>query len=84
LRGIARSSENLEKVRPRKLLWLYIPNFLNHGAMESIDKIANSKNFATGEVDGWYWEHTENCAGFKVSDDCEWRYEEMSLISYTP
>ena len=39
-----------------------------------------------GEEEGGepFWEQSENCAGFIVGDDCEWRYEEMELISFTP
>ena len=31
-----------------------------------------------------YWTQTDECAGFEVSSDCPWRYEEMDLVTYTP
>ena len=52
--------------------------------METIERIPNPMNQTTGKAEGWYWEQTDSCAGLTVSNDCPWRYEEMSLISYTP
>jgi len=52
--------------------------------MESIDSIPNPRNYKTGKSVGNYWEATDACSGFYVSEACPWRYEEMSLISYTP
>ena len=31
-----------------------------------------------------YWKQNDACAGPIVSDDCIWRYEEMSLVTFTP
>jgi len=31
-----------------------------------------------------YWKQDEKCAGRTVSDDCNWRWEEMSLVTFTP
>ena len=47
--------------------------------MESIAHIKNPIG-----TDGYYWTETKECGGFIVGDDCQWRFEEMSLISYTP
>lgn len=30
------------------------------------------------------WEETSECAGFKVPENCPWRYEEMELVTFTP
>jgi hypothetical protein len=47
--------------------------------MNSIEKIPN-KNFSD-----YFWKEDEYCSGFTVSDtDCNLRYNEMQLISYTP
>jgi hypothetical protein len=51
--------------------------------MNSIKSIPHRKG-DTGESSGNYWEETEKCAGFKVSNDCPWRFQEMTLVSYTP
>ena len=31
-----------------------------------------------------YWTQTDSCAGFDVSEECEWRIEEMQLVTFTP
>jgi len=47
--------------------------------MESIMEIKpkNGTEFVT-------WHPTSMCAGFNVSAECPWRFEEMELVSYTP
>ena len=47
--------------------------------MSTIKSIPNQKGLG-----GSYWTQTDECAGFKVGNDCPWRYEEMELIAYTP
>ena len=32
----------------------------------------------------YFWEQNALCSGFYVSDDCPWRFEEMSLITFKP
>lgn len=31
-----------------------------------------------------FWRQTDACAGPIVSDDCQWRYEEMAMVTFTP
>lgn len=31
-----------------------------------------------------FWNQTDSCAGFEVSDNCPYRYEEMELVTFTP
>jgi len=31
-----------------------------------------------------FWSQNSECAGPVVSDDCNWRYEEMALVTFTP
>jgi hypothetical protein len=81
LRGIVKSSENQDEFRQKELLWMYLPNWANGGAIETIPSI---EKYEEDIEKGLYWEQTKECAGFIVSDDCPWRYEEMSLIGYTP
>jgi len=86
LRGLVSSAmddSDGERVYKKKLLWVYAPDFERNGAIEEIKTIPN-------RIDGFeyptpnYWEQEENCSGFKVGDNCEWRFEEMEIISYTP
>ncbi len=52
--------------------------------MESIPSVQNPSLEGEDDPQGTYWAQTKECAGFVVSEDCPWRYEEMSLIGYTP
>ena len=79
LRGVVRAAENQEQTKLKEVLWIYVPDFRREGTLNSIKSVPNR----AGEA-GNYWEETEPCAGFVVSDSCPWRYEEMSLVSYTP
>lgn len=85
---MARSAENQDEFRQRELLWMYLPNWDNQGAIETIPHVNQPLIALTDDPgdkkEGFYWEQTEECAGFVVGDQCQWRYEEMSLISYTP
>jgi hypothetical protein len=47
--------------------------------MNTIKSIPNKQGVA-----GNYWTQTDSCAGFTVSAECPWRFEEMQLISFTP
>lgn len=70
-------------MKKKELLWIYIPDYMKNGAMNSIKSIPNKK--INGEEDPVpYWEEAEDCAGFEVSDDCPWRFEEMIIVSFTP
>ena len=31
-----------------------------------------------------FWKQTDSCAGPTVSNDCIWRWEEMTLVTFTP
>ena len=83
---MARSAENSDEQRQRELLWLFLPNWDNQGAVETINSVKQPEVSLTSETTKGehYWEQTKDCAGFVVSEKCQWRYEEMSLISYTP
>ena len=61
----------------KELLWLYVPDFTRHGALTHIKEIPDFD----GKI---IWREDENCAGFNVSDNCLWRFNEMELIQYTP
>ena len=30
------------------------------------------------------WVQDELCSGFKIDQRCQWRYDEMELVSFTP
>ena len=79
LRGLIRSAENVDLIKGKEILWIYIPDFTKLGTLNSITSIPNREG-----SQGTYWEETKSCAGFVVSDDCPWRYQEMGLVSYTP
>ena len=83
LRGITRNAMNNEGVNKKELLWLYCPNFEKRGSLDSIKSIPYRKS-ERAKKEGNFWNESEKCAGFKVSPDCPWRYEEMMLVSYTP
>jgi len=70
---------NKNDVSLKEILWIYIPDFEKEGKITSIKSIPNKLG-----TPGDYWQETSPCAGFTVQDDCPWRYEEMSLISFTP
>lgn len=53
-----------------------MPDWTKKGEMGHIKEIISGD-----EVN---WKETASCAGFNVSDDCPWRYNEMELLSYTP
>ena len=62
---------------------MYLPNWENDGAMESISKVV-VRDDERAYYGDFYWQQTEECAGFEVTDACPHRFEEMTLISYTP
>eukprot|EP00397_Hematodinium_sp_SG-2012_P010282 GEMP01010391.1.p1 GENE.GEMP01010391.1~~GEMP01010391.1.p1 ORF type:complete len:838 (-),score=180.00 GEMP01010391.1:687-3200(-) len=57
------------------LLWLYIPNRLHGGKLESIQVV--DSDFGT-------WEYDKSCGGFVVSDDCQFRHSDLELVGYQP
>ena len=71
-----------------ELLWLYVPDYTRNGRMGEIEHIVWSED---EDMDGsyeregeYFWEQNEGCAGFEVKDECIYRYEEMTLITYAP
>jgi hypothetical protein len=52
--------------------------------MNSIVNVPRYGNTFNEDDDDPFWTQTEKCAGPVVSPDCEWRYEEMSLVTFTP
>jgi len=45
----------------KEVLWIYIPDFMKAGTIDSIKSVPNPQ----GE-EGNFWEETEPCAGFVV------------------
>lgn len=66
------------------LLWIYVPDYMLKGKMGEIKMIPQRNSPYLENDPNPYWQQTEDCAGFTVSDDCPWRYEEMSLVTFTP
>lgn len=66
------------------LLWLYVPDFTQQGTMQTIQMIPKYGNIYDLNDPNPYWKQDDNCAGFAVSDDCQWRFEEMQLVTFTP
>jgi len=31
-----------------------------------------------------FWKQDDNCTGYAVSDNCQWRTDEMSIVTFTP
>lgn len=52
--------------------------------MSTIDKIPTNDQTFNNMTAPYYWEQNEDCAGFIVKDECPWRFEEMSLITFRP
>ena len=66
------------------VLWLYLPDFNNEGNMNVIKNIPRlGNNYNENDLDP-YWKEDESCSGFIVDDGCNWRWEEMNLITFTP
>ena len=51
--------------------------------MGTITSVPAQGHSADDPVDK-YWEQETDCAGFTVSSDCQYRYEEMELVTFTP
>lgn len=66
------------------VLWLYLPDYLNEGKMSEIKNIPRKGNTYSANDPNPYWSQDENCSGFIVGDGCNWRWEEMNLITFTP
>lgn len=66
------------------LLWLFIPDFTMQGKMNTIVNVPNAFNNFDPNDPNPFWRQTDACAGPVVSDDCQWRYEEMTLVTFTP
>jgi hypothetical protein len=66
------------------VLWLYVPDFTKKGKMGSIINVPKVGNVFDPNDKDPFWSQNVDCAGPIVSDDCMWRYEEMSLVTFTP
>ena len=67
-----------------EVLWLYVPDYNKQGQMAEIDKVpAPGQTFANMEAP-YFWEQSRECSGFFVQDDCPWRFEEMTLVTFKP
>ena len=50
--------------------------------MAEIEKIPmRGQSYATME-EPYFWEKSTDCSGFIVSEDCQWRPEEMTLVTF--
>ena len=67
-----------------QVLWLYVPDYMREGQMSEISKIPMSGQTFDNMEAPYYWEQSEYCSGFIVSDDCPWRYAEMTLVTFQP
>lgn len=67
-----------------QVLWLHIPNYINNGQMGDIINIPQPGNKFDPNDPNPYWKQDEKCAGRTVSDNCDWRWEEMNLVTFTP
>lgn len=59
------------------LLWLYVPNLSNSGIVEDIVEAYDPITENT-------WTYHKECSGKVVSNDCEYRNEEMKVVIYGP
>ena len=67
-----------------EVLWLYLPDYKNEGNMNVIPNIPKiGKTFQENDPDP-FWSQDEGCSGFIVGEKCNWRWEEMNLITFTP
>jgi len=70
--------EHTERTAPADmdtLLWLYVPNLLNRNTLEGIPR---------AESDFGVWEEHTLCGGFQPDVTCEYRDNDMMMISYQP
>ena len=52
--------------------------------MNSITQVPFQGGSFDDEDGPFYWQQLDSCAGFTVSDECPWRYEEMTLVTFRP
>ena len=68
-----------------ELLWLYIPDYTRNGRMGEIKSIPWPDDYEREDDDPeFFWTQNDACAGFYVTNECQWRFEEMALITYSP
>ena len=67
-----------------EVLWLYIPDYNKNGQMAHIEKIPSKGQKFSNMEEPYFWEQSAECSGFIISDDCPFRIEEMSLITFRP
>ena len=85
-----------DAIATQRLLWLYLPDFMNGGVMNNIayipaagytyEEIETYMALNDGKVNDEmiHWRQDDSCAGFKVGNQCELRYDEMQLVTFTP
>ena len=52
--------------------------------MATIDKVPHLNQTFDTMTEPYFWEQSPECSGFLVGDDCPWRAEEMSLVTFRP
>jgi hypothetical protein len=57
--------KGLRTLNKKELLWLFLPDFEKHGAMDHILSIPGEN-----EGDEPFWKQDELCSGFKINQDC--------------
>lgn len=67
-----------------EVLWLYVPDYLQQGKMATIINVPRVGNSFDPNDSDPYWRQSDSCSGPIVSDECEWRYEEMKMVTFTP
>ena len=74
-----------------ELLWLFVPDWEQNGMMATIKSIPKPRNPQIMSLDPQntdaqenelFWQQNDDCAGFKVSQDCPFRAQEMELVTY--
>jgi len=85
LRQYTIAAETVGATEPSwRLLWLFIPDFTMKGKMNTIKNVPKPGNSFDPNDPDPYWSQMDSCSGPIVSDDCDWRYEEMTLVTFTP
>jgi len=67
-----------------EVLWLYVPDYTKQGKMAEVSRIPMTGQTFENMEAPYFWEQDETCSGFIVSDDCDWRYAEMTLVTFQP
>ena len=67
-----------------ELLWIFVPDYNLKGQMQEIKNIPRAGNSFSIDDPDPFWRQTDACSGFNVGPDCPWRFEEMTLVTFTP